>query len=470
MIFIILLLALILRLINLNQSLWLDEAVQAITAQKSFSYIFEELRGDFHPPLYHILMHFWVRVFGSSEISLRMPSVLCGVGTILVVWEIGKLSRLSYLRKVAALFLATAPYHIYYSQEARMYSMGAFLTSLSMFYFLRLVKKRDVREDLDFFLYLWTTVLALYTDYFAVLAFLAQIFTFLIFLKKDFRQIALKVFLLYLPVFFIFGVQLKTGLEATRNLPNWTNLINLNFLKALPLTFVKFSIGRITFFNQKLYTLIALGILGFFGGIGVYGVYKNYKKDKDFKIILLWFLVPVLGAWIASLVVPNYQPFRLLLILPAFYLLLTYGILAISKRKRYLAAAFVLVINIISLLKYYRNPYFWREDWRRVAQYLEKEDLSIVISSSTFNWPLVYYGVKDKVIGVIEGVKELNEENRIGLIGKIGEMGKNRVAYTPYLGDIYDKEKKIPIWLGEMGFVKMKEISFNQIPIWIYQK
>jgi uncharacterized membrane protein len=75
MIFLILLVALVLRLINLNQPLWLDEAVQAVTAQKSLFYIFEEIKGDFHPPLYHALMHFWARVFGTSEVSLILPSV-----------------------------------------------------------------------------------------------------------------------------------------------------------------------------------------------------------------------------------------------------------------------------------------------------------------------------------------------------------------------------------------------------------
>jgi len=95
MIFLVLFLALILRLINLNQSLWLDEAVGAITVKGPFLGIFEELRGDFHPPLYHILMWGWVRIFGASEISLRMPSVLFGVGTVLVIkkltdYELGR--------------------------------------------------------------------------------------------------------------------------------------------------------------------------------------------------------------------------------------------------------------------------------------------------------------------------------------------------------------------------------------------
>jgi len=78
MIYIIIAISLVLRLVNLNQSLWLDEAVQAITAKGPFLGIFEELRGDFHPPLYHILLWGWVRIFGASEVSLRMPSVIFG--------------------------------------------------------------------------------------------------------------------------------------------------------------------------------------------------------------------------------------------------------------------------------------------------------------------------------------------------------------------------------------------------------
>jgi len=150
MIFPILLLALILRLINLNQSLWLDEAVQAITAKGSFAYIFQEIIGDFHPPLYHFLMHYWVSIFGSSEIAIRMPSVLFGVGTVWLVYKIAKIicgqwsvvsgqglgvkdhqsliTNHKSLATIAALFLATAPFH------------GNFLYSRLFLLFLKNIK------------------------------------------------------------------------------------------------------------------------------------------------------------------------------------------------------------------------------------------------------------------------------------------------------------------------------------------
>ena len=89
-IIIVLVLGFILRLINLNQSLWLDEAVQAITSQGTFLNLFQELRGDFHPPLYHLFMWVWVHFFGNSEIILRLPSVIFGTLTIYIVYLIAK--------------------------------------------------------------------------------------------------------------------------------------------------------------------------------------------------------------------------------------------------------------------------------------------------------------------------------------------------------------------------------------------
>ena len=83
--YLILLVALVLRLVSLNQSLWLDEATSALVVRMSVGDMFARfLPGDFHPPLYYLILKFWVSIFGNSEISLRMPSVIFGVITILI--------------------------------------------------------------------------------------------------------------------------------------------------------------------------------------------------------------------------------------------------------------------------------------------------------------------------------------------------------------------------------------------------
>ena len=69
----IIILALVLRIVLINQSFWLDEAIGATVSQSS-SYpqlISEFLPGNFHPPLNHLLFKTWGEFWGYSEISLR---------------------------------------------------------------------------------------------------------------------------------------------------------------------------------------------------------------------------------------------------------------------------------------------------------------------------------------------------------------------------------------------------------------
>ncbi|MGB9706938.1 MAG: glycosyltransferase family 39 protein, partial [Microgenomates group bacterium] len=485
MIFFILFTALIFRLINLNQSLWLDEAVQAITSKGTFLNLFAELRGDFHPPLYHLFMWGWAHLFGSSEIAMRLPSVIFGTATVFVVYLIinelfiNGLTNLRINGLIGAIFLATSQFHIYYSQEARPYALATFLTSLSMYFFIKIINKLTNCELTDYGLkmgYFFSTILLLYSDYFGFLVLLAQVITGLIIFRKNlnlyfskFLNLYIAIFLFYLPCLPILWGQLQTGWEAVKILPGWGSLVNLNFWKVLPLTFAKFAIGRITIFDKRLYAAV-VGILGLiYGGVILKGVIKKNCLIAQL-LIIFWLTIPVFIAWIASLFVPNYQPFRLLLVLPAFYLLLAYGVSSVNTMMmRNIIAGLIVAVNLVSLRVYYFNPYFWREDWRGVAGYLKKEQLPIVISSDTFSWPLVYYGGGKNLIAVGEGTRPIEDKDKVILGNYLEKIEGNKVAYTSYLADLYDPSRKIPNWLNEAGFVKIKEISFNQIPLWIYE-
>ena len=78
------------RLVGLNQSLWLDEAIEwwAVTSFSLKQLLFGYMAGDFNPPGHHLLLWFWVRIFGDAEISLRFPSVLFGVGLVYLIYKI----------------------------------------------------------------------------------------------------------------------------------------------------------------------------------------------------------------------------------------------------------------------------------------------------------------------------------------------------------------------------------------------
>ena len=78
-----------LRFYNLDfQSLWLDELISMVVAKfdsiQGISHITEV--SDVHPPGYYILLHFWINVFGDSEIQIRMLSAIAGSASILAIY------------------------------------------------------------------------------------------------------------------------------------------------------------------------------------------------------------------------------------------------------------------------------------------------------------------------------------------------------------------------------------------------
>ncbi len=190
MILLILLLGLILRIIALNQSLWLDEAINVVNAENLdlFSFLIKYPVGDFHPPLYFFVIWVWGRLFNFSEMVIRFPSIIFGLGTIFTTYLFAKdlfNEQGSFSNKkvglLSVLLLTLSPLHVYYSQEARMYSLAAFGAILS-FYFLNKVFKGDKYSGI---FYIISTAMILYSDYVACFVIPAQLF-FIVFWKKEF--------------------------------------------------------------------------------------------------------------------------------------------------------------------------------------------------------------------------------------------------------------------------------------------
>jgi hypothetical protein len=120
-----------------RDELWFDEAFSALIAVQSPGAIVDELRRDSSPPLYYFLLHFWQTAVGAEPAALRAVSVACG---IVAIYQVAALGRILFGARVglqAALLLGLSPLHIYYSREARPYSLLIVfvlwsLTSLAM--------------------------------------------------------------------------------------------------------------------------------------------------------------------------------------------------------------------------------------------------------------------------------------------------------------------------------------------------
>jgi 4-amino-4-deoxy-L-arabinose transferase-like glycosyltransferase len=116
------------------------------------------------PPLYYVLAWLWTQLVGTGEVGLRSLSALAGVATVPIAFLLG--AELSSRRAgvVAAGLVAVNPMLLWYSQEARAYSLFVLLTALSLLYFVRALDRGRRRDVVAWGI---ASALALATHYFA---------------------------------------------------------------------------------------------------------------------------------------------------------------------------------------------------------------------------------------------------------------------------------------------------------------
>ena len=116
-------------------SIWFDEAFSAYIIRFNFGEIWHYTSVDVHPPMYYFVLKLWSGIFGTSDFVLRSLSVFFGVITLLVAYFFTRRVFGKKIALVAGGFLAISPMLIRYSQEARMYTMVAFLGVMAVWAF-----------------------------------------------------------------------------------------------------------------------------------------------------------------------------------------------------------------------------------------------------------------------------------------------------------------------------------------------
>jgi mannosyltransferase len=121
-------------------SLWLDEAASWLQSNGGLADLISRTAQDNYPPLHNLFLYASINLFGDGEWSLRLPSAIFGTANILAIYWLGSMTGGRIVGLLAAAFLALSGFHIWYSQEARMYallSLTATLFAASSFYFVR---------------------------------------------------------------------------------------------------------------------------------------------------------------------------------------------------------------------------------------------------------------------------------------------------------------------------------------------
>src|SRR5262245_54255118 len=123
------------------KSLWVDESFSIWMASQPLDALWRfTVQLDQHPPLYYALLHFWL-VFGDGEAAVRSFSALWGILMLPVMYLIGERVGGRALGLLATLLLAISPLHIWFAQQARMYTMLTFFAGVAILCMLQLLDR-----------------------------------------------------------------------------------------------------------------------------------------------------------------------------------------------------------------------------------------------------------------------------------------------------------------------------------------
>ncbi|GAB4424938.1 MAG: hypothetical protein Kow0031_04190 [Anaerolineae bacterium] len=383
----ILLLAAGLRFYCLNcQSLWADEGNSAVLVQAGFAEIAQRTAFDIHPPLYYWLLKLWVTLFGSGEAALRSLSALLGVGLVALTWDIGRRLFSSALGLVAALVTALSPLLVYYSQEARMYMLLAFLSTLTVLLAVEILsgvrsEESESSPKISALLYILAVTAGLYTHYAYPVILLAVNLTALLHFVRNsqlswrsshfLRWLGLQLvpLLLYLPWLPTAWRQLTTWPAEGFPPPLPEMASNVGVTLLLGLSWPHLQTGLVV-----MVLAVVLGIPALFFGLDMARVQLRFPRAVS--LLYLWLLLPLLlTLYIYS---PAFLKFLVVAVPPlALLLALTVGELVRITDRRWLGLllgglllAEVSATSLVSLRAYYTDPAFARDNYRAIAQFI----------------------------------------------------------------------------------------------------
>ena len=405
------------------------------------------------PPLYQIISHFCMLIFGPTVFAQRTFSALLG---ILSIYTIYRLAELLFDRRtgiLSALF-AVLSYSWFYSfRMHRCYSLLILLTILSFYVFFYWLENKNSKYSL---IYLTIINIALtYTHYFAFWVILLQLLITVLNEKRFNRQIK-NILLMCSVVFLAYIPWLSNLLHDINKEPLLSeNYGYLNTWRQLS------DIVMVLFYNfhfrwDPALTIVYLPLII----AGIYSLLKHgpARSKRNLVYLILIFVIPFLTIYLFTYSnrVRYYVPFSFPLLI---ILALGIQVALRHKLKKFLLVPLVLWIgtfNVLDFHDFFRNPL--TENWKLAAQYIKnvpgyRNKEMVFIFQTRYNPPVfAYYYWNNKVAR--------------SLINNISN-------YRPYEKDIPRLKTKDKIYLvsdmeGDEFFEKL-EVFPDNAWIWIFR-
>jgi len=470
------------RIPMLNYSFNGDELWQVSISAESISTIIDVVAQDVHPPLYSILLHYWLLVF-PREWGSRLFSLICVLAAIWMTYALGRQLGFPLAGAVASFLMAISSFAVELSQEARQYALLMLIWLLSMYFLVGWIQTRRLWQLIG---WIAASVLGLYSQYFTVFLLFTQTLMLVRLGSKDKRSVALSMLglvligLAFVPWLPVLGPQMDLR-SRMMSLPSWTVAFSPKL--ALPELGVTFSLGYTGVWVDHLSNLsrnystgqilanwpVLLALALGFGGALLLGLKRSFGLGWTGTVIVLWLTLPILLAYLTAIVLGSatFKPKFLSGTLPAYFLLVGLGLEEAGRSRRVLLLVpFVIVLGLsmYSLYNYhFRDTEFGRKgNWRALTEYIQANERpgDVILFHTTaggltgsapfvryyYRGDLPFEGIFDSGDGQSLPWTPTQVEQRLQQVAKRSE----RIWFVSLTGheDLYDPQGLVSSWLN----------------------
>jgi len=445
--------AAVLRLYALDLSpLWLDEALTYRWSLHPFSEYWGLIStgGEVSPPLFY-WMEYAMLSFGHTEITLRLLPAVFGILTVPVVYYLGSYAVDRNAGLLAAALIAFSPFHLFYSQEARMYSLMLFFLACALLFFFRAVKEEDVRWWLVFGLF---SGLAFWTHFYSGLL-IAGVYIWHLGMSlkrkvklSQLKGVACSLAILVALCLPLLVISLGSMVRMTSRAPTWGN----RGFEVLTTTLSHFS----GYSAPIAVIFIALFFIG---------MYMIWLTKQDTCSLFAWLFILFLGGNVALSYFMPMAPRYFIGILPVFFIGIASSYLALTRfvpdrRIIYLCLVLIVLVSVPGLLHHY--TVVEKEDWRYVSDLLAQSTRpgdTVVVMPAYMTNPFDFY-----YDNVTDGTRKLGLSNAEGLHSLLTQKQEEKIfiAFTDDL-NAADPSGEAIQWMKEHA-----QFAGNQRGVYVF--
>ncbi|MBA3724437.1 MAG: glycosyltransferase family 39 protein [Candidatus Levybacteria bacterium] len=375
-----------------SQSIRLDEAQSIWVSSKPIETIIMLTASDVHVPLYGMILHFWMQIFGNTIISARILSMIFFLLTLPVLYLFVKEASNKQIALLCLALFTLSPFIMWYTSEARMYTLFTLVTSLNHLFFLRMIRSDAKNGKLGYFASL---ILGFYTHYFFIFLVATQgLYTIGVFIyrKRDkITQAFVKktLFVMFMAVLFFLPwvyLLISTG-TASNTQPLIPPPTSYNIIQ----TFVNFLFGfQAQGVQAVLVSLWPLSVMTLFF------VFTKRKRIpiSGIEYIVLASFLPIMLVFVISFFRPIFLSRYLIVVTPTLFFLLAWMLTQYSKKTASIIITTVLVA-MLGLMFFQTTSAATpvRENYQGVTNYLEQQATprDIIAVSAPFTlYPIEY--------------------------------------------------------------------------------